>query len=135
MKNFLWGILIFVLNIFLIYQNYTKNFTFSMSFFVEVNQMMAFLAGLIYSQQCRKFDLTHVLGIVSNSAIFSFLITIVFAIYGAKTSFQFTILLFVGTFICMFISYGLFYWLFCPEKYKNKYKRKKYEKAIHKNIN
>lgn len=130
MKNFLWGVLLFVLNIFILYQNYTKNFTFPTIFFIEANQMMAFLIGIVYAQQCRKFDLEHILGVACNSLVFSVLTTIAFAIYGAPVTFNFTMLLFGGIFLCMFISYWLYYWLFCPAKYKKKYKRKKYEKAM-----
>lgn len=130
MKNFIWGVLLFVLNIFILYQNYTKNFTFPTVFFIESNQMMAFIIGIVYSQQCRKFDLRHILGVASNSLVFSVLTTIIFAIYGAPVNLKFTMLLFIGIFICMFISYWLYYWLFCPTKYKNKYKRKQYQKNI-----
>lgn len=130
MKNFLWGVLLFLLNIFILYQNYTKNFTFPTVFFIEANQMMAFLIGIVYAQQCRKFDIKHILGIASNSLVFAVLTTIVFAIYGAPVTFSFTLLLFGGIFVCMFVSYWLFYFLFCPDKYKKKYKRKKYEKAM-----
>lgn len=130
MKNFLWGVLLFVLNIFLLYQNYTKNFTIPTVFFIEANQMMAFLIGLVYAQQCRKFDIPHILGVALNSAVFAILTTLLFAIYEAPVTFNFTLLLFGGIFLCMFVSYAMFYWLFCPAKYKNKRKRKKYEKAM-----
>lgn len=130
MKNFLWGIILFILNIFLLYQNYSKNFTIPTVFFIESNQMMAFVIGIMYAQQCRKFDIPSVLGIVCNSAIFSILTTMLFWVYGADVKFSFTLLLFGGIFSCIFISYIMFYWLFCPSKYKNKRKRKKYSKKI-----
>ena len=130
MKNFLWGVLLFVLNIFLLYQNYTKNFSIPTVFFIEANQMMAFLIGIVYAQQCRKFNIQHILGLVLNSAIFAILTTILFAIYEAPVTVSFTLLLFGGIFLCMFISYAMFYWLFCPAKYKHKRKRKKYEKSM-----
>ena len=129
MKNFIWGVLLFVLNIFILYQNYTKNFTFPTDFFIESNQMMAFIIGIVYAQQCRKFDLPHILGIACNSLVFSVLITIIFAIYEAPVRFSFTILLFIGIFVCMFVSYWLYYWLFCPAKYKKKYKQKQPKKS------
>ena len=132
MKNFLWGVLLFILNIFILYQNYTKNFTLDAVFFIESNQMMAFLIGIIYAQQCRKFDMKHILGVVTNALVFAILTTIIFAIYGATVTFNFTILLFIGIFVCMFISYWLFYWLFCPDKYKRKYKKYKYKKEMEK---
>lgn len=140
MKNFIWGVLLFVLNIFILYQNYTKNFTFPTTFFIESNQMMSFIIGIVYAQQCRKLDFRQILGIASNSFVFAILTTILFWIYGAPVKFQFTVLLFIGIFICMFISYWLYYWLFCPTKYKtkykNKYKRKKYQKHMNKqNLN
>ena len=132
MKNFLWGVLLFILNIFILYQNYTKNFSFPTVFFIEANQMMTFLIGIIYAQQYRKFDLKHVLGIASNALVFSILTTIIFAIYEAPVTFYFTMLLFGGVFICMFISYWMYYWLFCPAKYKKKFSKKKYEKYVSK---
>lgn len=132
MKNFIWGALLFVLNTFMLYQNYNKNFTFPMTFFIESNQMMAFIIGIVYSQQCRKFDLKHILGVASNALVFAVLTTIIFAIYGAPVNSRFTLLLFIGIFICMFVSYWLYYWLFCPTKYKKKQKRKQYQKKIKK---
>lgn len=130
MKNFLWGLILFILNIFLLYQNYTKNFTIPTVFFIESNQMMAFIVGVIYAQQCRKLDIPHILGVACNSAVFSILTTLLFAVYGAPVTFSFTLLLFGGIFSCIFISYVMFYWLFCPSKYKNKRKRKKYSKKM-----
>lgn len=127
MKNFFWGVLLFILNIFILYQNYTKNFTLDTIFFIESNQMMAFLMGIIYSQQCRRFGLKPILGIATNSLVFSVLTTILFAIYGAEVKFSFTVLLFLGIFICMFVSYGMFHWLFCPKKYKRRYRKHKYK--------
>lgn len=120
-KNFLWGIILFFLNVFVLYLNYSKDFSLPLAFFIEFNQIIAFVVGVMYSQQCRKFDLKHILGVISNSLIYSILMSILFGIYGASVKFTFTLLLFIAIFLCMFISYSLYYWLFCPDKYKKRY--------------
>lgn len=121
LKNFLWGVILFVLNIFLLYQNYNKNFTLPIDFFIEVNQVIALVAGVIYSSQTRRFNIKHILGVASNALVFSVLISILFMVFEAPVNITFTLLLFAAIFICMFVSYALHYWLFCPDKYKRKY--------------
>lgn len=129
LKNFLWGILVFVVNLFVLYQNYAKGFSMPASYFIEVNQMITFIVGLIYSYQSRKFNLKSIMGVVYNSAIFAVLLSLLFAVYGAPVRFSFTLLVFIAVFVCMFVSYTLYYWLFCPDKYKKRYNRKRKNKT------
>lgn len=124
-RNFLWGIVLFILNIFLIYQNYVKGFSFSVDFFIESNQIIMLIIGVLYANECRKLNFKTITGIFSNSVIFSILLTILFALYESPVTITFTALIVLYTFICIFISYYIYYWLFCPDKHKKKYKQKK----------
>lgn len=119
-KNFLWSILLIVLNIFILFLNYSKDFTLPLSFFIEINQMIAFLIGMLYANQYRKFNLKYILGIVSNSLIFTIFITLIFGIYGAPISFSFSVLMFAFVFLAIFLGYSLFYVCFCPKRQKKK---------------
>lgn len=119
-RNFIWGILMFVLNMFIVYQNYTKNFTIPNNFFIEANEMITFIIGVLYANQYRKFDFKHIWGIIVNSLVFSVLITITFGIYGSPVTILFSSLVFVFAFIGSFVGYGLFYFFFCPKRHKKK---------------
>lgn len=130
-KNFLWSIVLIVLNIFILFLNYSKDFTLPLSFFIEINQMIAFLIGMLYANQYRRFNLKYILGIVSNSLIFTTFITLIFGIYEAPISFSFSVLMFVFVFLAIFLGYSLFYVCFCPKRRKKK--KKKVKKVKRKN--
>lgn len=129
-KNFLWSILLIVLNILILFLNYSKDFTLPLSFFTEMNQMIAFLIGMLYANQYRKFGLKYILGIASNSLIYSIFMTILFGVFGAPVTILFSFLCFCFIFVSIFLGYSLFYVCFCPKSYK---KRKK--KNASKNVN
>lgn len=130
-KNFLWSILLIVLNILILFLNYSKDFTLPLSFFTEMNQMIAFLIGMLYANQYRKFGLKYILGIASNSLIYSIFMTVLFSVFGAPVTILFTFLCFCFIFVSIFLGYSLFYICFCPKTYKKK-KRKNDNKNINK---
>lgn len=122
-KNFLWSILLIVLNILILFLNYSKDFTLPLSFFIEMNQMIAFLIGMLYANQYRKFGFKYILGIASNSLIYSIFMTVLFSVFGAPVTMVFTLLCFCFIFISIFLGYSLFYICFCPKSYKKRKKK------------
>ena len=127
-KNFIWSILLIVLNIFILFLNYSKDFTLPLNFFIEINQLIAFIVGMLYANQYRRMNIKHIFGIVSNSLIFTIFITVLFGIFGAPVNIKFSLLMFIFVFFAIFAGYALFYVCFCPKRYKNRIKKNKKKK-------
>lgn len=119
-KNFLWGILLFVVNFFILFQNYSKNFVLDADFFMQINQMCCFILGMLFANQYRKFNLKHISAICLNCLLFSLGISFVFGAYTENINYMFSFGIFVFEFSFFFLGYSIFYMLFCPKKRKRK---------------
>lgn len=118
MRRISWGIFLFLINLFFIFENYRKNFMFDPSVFIQLNEFIIFTFGIFYGSRYKKFQPVSILW---NCVSFSVLIQFLFFAYGCKPDGVMLLKIILFTYICMIIGHGLYIWLFVPtNRYKNK---------------